>query len=135
MGLKHFIRTEILEPVFGAKDAAATVDFAVSEVQHAVAILKTTELGAGVAKIVADVTAKTNPDGTAMTGEQRFAAALADAAPLVVTFLTSKGAINLALAEVEDVARELVQSTFNDTKSTTAGSLAGQILALFGVTI
>jgi len=133
MGLKRFIRTHVLEPVFGADNAAHVVDFAVSEVQHAVAILKTTELGAQVAQIVKDVTAKTNTDGSPMTGAQKFEHALADVLPLAVAFLTTKGAIGVAVDEVEDVARELLQSTFNDVKSSTAGSLAGQILALFGI--
>jgi FixJ family two-component response regulator len=129
MGVKRFIRTHILEPVFGADNAAHVVDFAVSEVQHAVAVLKTTELGAQVAQIVKDVSAKD------LSGAQKFEAALADVLPLAVSFLTTKGAIGLAVSEVEDVARELLQSTFNDVKSTTAGSLAGKILAIFGIHI
>lgn len=135
MGLQKFIRTKILEPIFGVSKGDAVADFVVSEVQKAVAVLKTTDLGGAIAKIVTDVTTKTNPDGSVMTGSEKFASVLADSIPLVEQFLTNKGAVGVAVTAVEDVARELVQSIFNDTKSTTAGSLATQVLALFGVKI
>ncbi len=127
MGVARFLRTKVFAPIFGASNSAAVTDFAMSEVQKAVAVLKATSIGTVVAN---DISALMNAN---MSGEQKFASVLASTTPLIVSFLSGKGVAQIALTQVEDIARELIQSMYNDTKSSTAGGLAAQVLALFGV--
>lgn len=107
------------------KAAAATaLNIVPSETAKAVLALKQTEIGAAVAS---DIEAISSKD---MTGTEKFEAVLANTLPLVVSFLSGKG-LAVALDEIEDIGRALVQSIFNDFKSTTAGKIASIILKLF----
>lgn len=110
------------------KDLKAAAETALnivpSETAKAVLALKQTPIGAAVAN---DIEAISSKD---LTGAEKFEAVLANTVPLVVSFLTGKG-LAVALDEIEDIGRALVQSVFNDFKSTTAGKVASLILRLF----
>ncbi|AMK19318.1 hypothetical protein [Sphingobium sp. MI1205] len=110
------------------KDLKAAAEIALnivpSETAKAVLALKQTEIGAAVANNIEAISSKS------LTGADKFEAVLANTLPLVADFLTGKG-LEVAIAEIEDIGRALVQSVFNDFKSTTAGKIAGLILQLF----
>lgn len=95
-----------------------------SETAKAVLALKQTEIGAAVANNIEAISSKS------LTGADKFEAVLANTLPLVANFLTGKG-MEVAIDEIEDIGRALVQSVFNDFKSTTAGRIATLILKLF----
>lgn len=113
--------------LFGSKAGQAVQTFALSEADKVVAALKTTHIGSAIA---ADIAAVSNKK---LSGSQKFAAVLANTIPLVVTYATG-GGIKAAADDVSDIARALVQSVFNDTKSTGAGKIVGDFLKLFGLT-
>lgn len=115
--------------LLGSPAAHAAEEFVLTEVQKAVAVLKTTKLGAVVAADIQTVASRN------ISGAQKFEQVVTNTVPLIVTFLADNGAIKVAVQEVSDIARELVQSTYNDTKSTAAGTLATLILSLFGVKV
>jgi hypothetical protein len=98
--------------------------FAATEADKAVIALKSTDIGATVAADIASV--KDN----ALTGSQKFEAVLANTLPLVLKYVTG-GGLSAVVTDVEDIARSLVQSVFNDTASTKAGKVAADILGLF----
>lgn len=99
-------------------------EFVASEADKAVIALKGTSIGATVAADIAAVT------DHALTGPQKFEKVLANTLPLVLQYVTGGGFAGV-LKDVEDIARGLVQSVFNDTKSTNAGKVAADILKLF----
>lgn len=106
-------------------DAGHAIEqFAVSEVQKAVGVLKTTSIGATV---VADIAAAKD---TQLSGAQKFEQVFANTVPLVLKYVTG-GGVEAVEADVADIARELVQSTYNDVLATKAGSIATAILDLF----
>lgn len=119
----HIMSSKQLEAI-----KAEAAGFAVSEAGKAVAVLKQTSIGSIVAKDIAAMQDKN------LSGAQKFAAVVATTAPLVLKYAASGGLVAV-LADVEDIARSLVQSVYNDTKSTTAGKVAAAILKRFGVTI
>jgi hypothetical protein len=84
----------------------AVETFALTEPQKLVATLKTTSIGATVAAEIA------NLRDSAETGAQKFEKALAIAAPLVVKYVAAGPAA--IISDAEGVARELVQSLYND---------------------
>lgn len=107
------------------KAAAATaLNIVPSETAKAVLALKQTEIGAAVAS---DIKAISSKD---LTGAEKFETVLANTLPLVLSFLTGNG-LSVALDEIEDIGRALVQSVFNDFQSSTAGKIASVILKLF----
>lgn len=77
-----------------------------SEPQKLVATLKTTSIGAAV---TADI--HTLKDST-LTGVQKFEQVVANTAPLILKYVTGGG--SAIVADAADVARELVQSLYND---------------------
>lgn len=95
-----------------------------SETAKAVLALKQTEIGGMVASNIEAIGSEK------MTGAEKFEAVLSNTLPLVASFLTGKG-LEVAIDEIEDIGRALVQSVFNDFKSSTAGKIAGLILKLF----
>lgn len=113
--------------IFGSKAGAAVAAIAVSEIQQAVAGLKSTSIGAAVA---ADIAALVD---SRLSGSEKFEKVVANTLPLIVQFVATPGSAKVAIADVESVARELVQSTFNDTRSTKAGGIAALILSLLGI--
>jgi len=117
MGVKKFIRS-----ILGT---SAETGF-VSEADKAVAALKTTSIGAAVA---ADVKALSRSD---LSGIEKFEQVVKNTAPLIVELLTNDGR-KAALSDVTDVARALVQSTFNDIASKRAVNVGRAILAILSV--
>lgn len=95
-----------------------------SETAKAVLALKQTEIGGMVASNIEAIGSET------LTGAEKFEKVLENTLPLVASFLTGKG-LEVAIDEIEDVGRALVQSVFNDFKSSTAGRIANLILKLF----
>jgi hypothetical protein len=118
---------KILKSIFGSSAAQAVATFAVTEVQKAVAGLKTTAIGAAVA---ADIDALVD---SRLSGSEKFERVVANTLPLIVTFVTTPGNAPTAIEEVESVARELVQSIYNDTRSTRAAGIATIILRILGI--
>ena len=118
MSVKSFIAK-----IFHGSTGAAVGEVTLTEVQHAVAALKETDIGSAVA---ADIHALTN---ASLTGAQKREQVVANTIPLIVTYATG-GGISAVANDVEDIARELVQSTFNDVASTKAGAFATALLAL-----
>jgi hypothetical protein len=86
---------------------------ALSAGQHAVAIIKANPIGALIAADIA-----TLKDST-LSGSEKAAKVVASAVPLIAT-LASGGLVTL-IASVEDTAREVVQSLYNDTIGATFG--------------
>ena len=106
------------------KEAGHEVEtFAISEVQKAVAAAKQTDLGAAVTAAINDATT------TVLPVAQRLEKVVADIAPQVVRYV-SGGGVTAVIADVESFARELVQSVFNDAKSTKAVTVAQAILSM-----
>lgn len=95
-----------------------------SETAKAVLALKQTEIGGMVASNIEAIGSET------LTGAEKFEKVLENTLPLVASFLTGKG-LEVAIDEIEDIGRALVQSVFNDFKSSTAGKIASLILKLF----
>lgn len=112
--------------IFGSRAKQIIKDVAVSEVDRAVVALKNTIVGTLVANEVHAITAKD------MTGAQKFEAVVESTLPLIHDFAT-RGGRAMLVHDVEDVARQLVQSVFNDVKSTKAGGIAQIILQLLGL--
>jgi len=104
--------------------AATALALVPSETAKAVQALRQSEIGAAVAS---DIEAIASKD---MSGAEKFEAVLANTLPLVVKFI-AKGGIEPALKEVEDIGRALVQTVFNDFKSSNAGKIAKLVLSLF----
>ncbi|UAK24170.1 Pam3-gp28 family putative phage holin [Sphingomonas nostoxanthinifaciens] len=88
----------------------AVEQFALSETQKVVATLKATSIGATV---TADI--KALKDST-LTGAEKFEQVVTNTAPLVLSYVTGGGLASLA-SDAADVARELVQSLYNDVAS------------------
>lgn len=79
----------------------------VSAGQHAVAIIKANPIGALISADIATL------KDSSLTGSDKAAKVVASAIPLIES-LVAGGAVTL-VASVEDTAREVVQSLFNDT--------------------
>ena len=99
-------------------------DAGLSEGQKLVATLKTTSIGAAV---TADIKAVSDKS---LTGAQKFEEVVANTAPLILSYATGGGLTSL-VADAADIARELVQSLYNDTlgaaqKAVTAAAPAAQ---------
>lgn len=97
--------------------------FVLSEAQKAVALLKQTDIGLTVMSDIQAVASKQ------LTGVQKFEQVVANTAPLVLKYVTG-GGVSAVLADVSDIARELVQSLYNDFTSTKASSIAMDLLAV-----
>lgn len=78
----------------------------ISAGQHIVAAFKASPEGKQVLQIMHDL------EATGMSGTEKFAKAAGDAVQLVTNFVTSGG--HSILVRVEDLAKEAVQSLFND---------------------
>lgn len=112
--------------LFGSDAGKSVEAFALTEVQKAIAALSKTTIGISVAADIKSLTSST------LTGAQKFEQVVANSTPLIASFLVT-GGVATAVQDVEDVARGLVQSIFNDTISTKAGSIAASILKLLGL--
>ncbi|UAK25681.1 hypothetical protein [Sphingomonas nostoxanthinifaciens] len=100
----------------------AVEQFALSETQKVVATLKTTSIGATV---TADI--KALEDST-LIGAEKFEQVVANTAPLVLPYVTGGGLASLA-ADAGDVARELVQSLYNDAATALKTAAASAAVA------
>ena len=109
-----------------ATTVAAVKAFGSSEASKIVAALKTTDIGAAVAADVAAV------QSTNQTGEQKFAAVLSNTIPLIVKY-ASGGGITALEADVEGIARALVQEVYVDVADTGFGKIAGDFAKLLGI--
>lgn len=116
----------IFTKIFGSKAAKSVEALTLTEAQKAVAALKTTTIGAAVAADIKTIGSKD------LSGEEKFAQVLANTTPAIAAFV-SGGGVKAAAKDVEDIARALVQSIFNDVASTKAGSIATTILKLLGI--
>ena len=105
---------------------AAIQSFALTEGEKAVAALKQTDIGKAVAADIATAAS------TTLTGPQKFEQVLANTLPQIQALFTKQGQA-AALADLEDVGRSLVQTVYNDVKSTTAATWATSILKLLGI--
>lgn len=97
-----------------------------SDTQHAVALIKAkTDVGKTIA---ADIAAVKNDSLSAL---EKFEEVVKTTIPEVERLL-APGGVAEAVADVESIARELVQSVFNDVASTHAGTVAASLIQLVG---
>lgn len=118
----------IFQSIIASVAGKAVKQFVMTEVQKAVTVLKTLPIAATIA---ADIAALKD---ARLTSAEKFEHVVANTVPALIALATTKGAIGVVIADAESVARELVQSIYNDTASTKAGTFAQLILKLFGVT-
>jgi hypothetical protein len=112
--------------ILSSAELATLKTFALTEGEKAVAALKQTDIGKTVA---ADIAAAANAD---LTGMQKFEQVLTNTLPLIQALFTKQGQ-QVEMADLEDVGRSLVQTVYNDVKSTTVGTWAAGILKLLGI--
>jgi hypothetical protein len=105
---------------------AEAASLALSEASRAVAALKQSEIGNVVAKDIMVMSASN------LTGVQKFEKVVANTAPLLVKYVTG-GGFAAVEADVMDIARNLVQSIYNDVRSKTAPNIGKAILKLLGL--
>lgn len=105
---------------------AEAAGLAMTEAGKAVAILKTTPIGKVVADDIAAIGNKR------LSGSQKFEAVVATTAPLILNYVTG-GGMKAVAGDAEDLARNLVQSIYNDLQSKTAKKVASFILKMIGV--
>lgn len=105
---------------------AEAEDFIETEADKVVAALKQTEIGDAVAD---SIRAIKNAD---LSGQDKFAAVVSEMGPVVLDYVIS-GGIPAVLDDVEDIARQLVQSVYNDVMSTGFGKLLKDLKALLGL--
>lgn len=110
--------------IFSKKNVATIIEL--TDAQKAVAALKQTEIGAIVAKDIKALSSST------MTGAEKFETVVTTTLPLVVGLL-AEGGLKKAETEVADIARELVQSIFNQVASKKAETVGSLILKVLGI--
>lgn len=103
-------------------------EFIGSASDRIVSALKQTEVGTAAANIISAV----ENDDAYPTGGDKFEYAVGEVAPLIVDFITS-GGFPALLDDVEDLARQLIQSTYNDAQSTSFGKVLSPLLKLLGI--
>ena len=106
--------------------AIAAGAFIETEADRVVAALKQTSIGDAV---VDSIEAIVSAD---LTGQQKFERVVSEIGPLVLKYVQG-GGIKAALDDVDDIARQLVQSVFVSVKSTDFGKLVQQLLRLLGL--
>ena len=117
---------KLIAKLIGSKAAQEVVAVVVADTTKVVALLMTMP----IAHVVRD-DIRTIANGS-YSGQQKFDIVLGNTLPVLIDLLTGKG-FNVAPGDIEDIARAFVQAIYNDTMSTRAGSIARQILALFGI--
>ena len=105
---------------------AAIQAFAGSTAAQVIAGLKETDIGAAVANDISAIESST------MTGPEKFASVVENTVPLIVKYAAGGGVAALE-ADVEGIARGLVQTIYLDVQSTSFGKLAKQFLHLLGI--
>ena len=106
--------------------ATALKAFADSTASQVVAALKETHIGTVVAN---DVSAA---ESSTLTGSQKFEQIVSNTIPLVLEYVTGCG-IAAVEADVEGIARSLVQVIYTDIADTGFGKIAGDFLKLLGI--
>ena len=96
---------------------------ATASIDQTIATLKTTEIGKAAANAISAA------EEPGLTGAQKFEKAVASTLPTIVDY-ASKGGVSAAIKDVEDIGRQIVQSVFNELKSTTAPSVATSLLSI-----
>lgn len=124
-GNKHMAINFLGFTISKAGAAGLVKSLALSEAEKAVSVLKSSEIGAAVVKDIEAASSKT------LTGREKFELVVTNAIPLVTRY-AMRGGYRGALADAEDIARQLVQAVYNDAKSSTAGKVAAAILAFIG---
>lgn len=103
--------------------AASVLNIVPSETAKAVLALKQTDIGVAVANDIEAISSES------LAGAEKFEKVLANTLPLINKFLNKQGR-SAILSDIEDIGRALVQSVYNDFKSTTAGGIAQVILTI-----
>ena len=104
--------------------AEEAVEFAGGQIDKAVAMLKQTNVGTSVTGIIEAVA---NED---LSGREKFERVVASSIPILKDFLDN-GKLDTTLGDIEDLARQLVQSSYNDWNATGGlKRLAGPLIAL-----
>lgn len=126
-GLVLIRKSEIEDLRAKAAAAAATVlPFWKAEADKAVALLKQTEIGDAVADSIKAISS------AELSGREKFEVVVSEIGPQIVSYMI-RGGVPAVVSDVEDVARQLVQSVYNDVMSTKAGSIIKAILKVFGL--
>ena len=105
---------------------AEAEDFIDTEADKVVAALKQTEIGDAVADSIRAI------KDANLSGQEKFAAVVGEIGPVVLDYVIS-GGIPAVLDDVEDIARQLVQSVYNDVMSTGFGKILADIKRLLGL--
>lgn len=116
----------------------AMAKFADTAGAQVAAIVMATPQAQEIVSIVHALGAKTNTDGSAMTGDQKMAAALPGVIALVTEIakdVTSPVAAAADLVGAETVARQAIETVLTDAQASTAGSAAVAIAKAAGVTL
>lgn len=109
-----------------ASTVATVQSFAKSEGLKVVAALKETDIGTAVANDISAIQSHN------LTGAEKFSTVLGNTIPLVIKFLDGGGVAALE-ADVEGIARSLVQSIYVDIADTGFGKIAGEFAHLLGI--
>lgn len=110
---------------FGKKTVAAVEEFALNELDKGIALAKTTPLGAAVSSAIHVAEAH---GGSPI---EKLATAVKIVAPQVIEY-AARGGVKAVEADVEQFAKQLIESTLADLKQTKAVTIARAILAIFG---
>lgn len=132
MALKIFGFTLISNADLAELKAAASreidtiVPFWKAEADKVVAALKNTEIGDAVADSIVAIS------DANLSGAEKFSKVVGEIAPLVLNYV-NRGGVNAVIEDVEDLARQLVQSTYNDVMSTGFGKIVRALRDLLGL--
>lgn len=111
---------------FGKKTVAAVEEFALNELDKAIASAKRTTLGNAVASAIH--VAEQNGGSS----EAKLASAVKAVAPAVIAYV-AKGGVKAVVADVEQFAILLIESTLADLKQTKAVTIGRAILSILGI--
>lgn len=120
----HILTSKQVKAIKTGVDEAG--NFLSLESDRVVAALKQTSLGTVVANVISAV------DNDDLSGSQKFEKVLSAVGPEVLNYI-QRGGVPALIDDVEDIARQLVQSVYNDFKSTGFGKIVKQLLKLLGL--
>ena len=105
---------------------ASIKGFALGELDKAVAAAKQTEIGGAAAHAIALV------EQPGLSGAQKMEKAIEIVAPVVIDYV-AKGGLAAVIADAEQFARAVIESTLADAKQTKALQIAQVVLRLIGL--
>lgn len=111
---------------FGKKTVAAVEEFALNELDKAIAAAKRTTLGGAVASAIHVAEQNGGSSGA------KLASAIAAVTPAVIAYV-AKGGVKAVEADVEQFAKQLIESTLADLKQTKAVTIGRAILSILGI--